>query len=80
MNKTYTKILKRGLKRLGLAFITMVAFAISVLGFIEVATAPGYLAVLQFILSVLWLGTTFVLLYAQGATETEHKESQGEDK
>ena len=80
MNKTDAKILKRGLKRLGLAFITMVTFAISVLGFIEVATAPGYLAVLLFILSVFWLGITFVLLYAQGATQNKHKESQGEDK
>ena len=80
MNKTDAKILKRGLKRTGLALLTVVLFAISVLGFIRVATAPGYLAVLLFILSVIWLGMTFILLYAQGIIQKWPKESQGEDK
>ena len=59
-------IVRKGLKRTLLALITAATFAVSVFGFIKVATAPGYLAVLVFFTSVVALWFAFVLLYAQG--------------
>ena len=60
------QIVRRGLKRILLALMTAAMFVISVVGFIAVATAPGYLAVLLFFASVATLGCVFILLYAQG--------------
>ena len=51
MNKTDAKILKRGLKRVGVALLATSIFVSSVVGLIVTATAPGYLAVLLFLLS-----------------------------
>lgn len=59
-------IVRKGLKRTLLALITAATFAVSVFGFITVATAPGYLAVLLFFTSIVALWFAFVLLYAQG--------------
>ena len=65
--------LKRGLKRTILALLTAIMFGFSVTGFITVATAPGYLAVLLFIGSLAALGGAFILLYAQGIVNAESK-------
>lgn len=72
-----TKTITTGLKRTVLALFTAAMFAVSVLGFIKVATAAGYIAVLLFFGSVLALLASFVLLYAQGITGAE---SKGESK
>jgi hypothetical protein len=65
--------LKRGFKRTLLALLTAATFAISVFGFVAVASVPGYLAVLLFLTSSLGLGISFTLLYAQGITHVESK-------
>lgn len=80
MNKTDAKILKRGLKRVGVAILTTAIFVSSVVGLIVTATAPGYLAVLLFLLSIAGLLSAFVLLYAQGINRRISKESAGESK
>ena len=76
-NDRDTKTLAFGLKRTVLALLTAAMFALSVLGFIKVASATGYIAVLVFFGSVIALLTSFVLLYAQGVTGAE---SKGESK
>ncbi len=80
MNKTDAKILKRGLKRVGIAVLTTSIFVSSVVGLIVTATAPGYLAVLLFLLSVAGLLVAFILLYAQGINRKISVESRGESK
>ena len=77
MNKIDTQILTRGLKRMLLALLTGAMFTLSVWGLIEVAFAPGYLAVLLFFASVTIFGGALLLLYAQGITRVE---SQGENE
>lgn len=72
--------LKRGLKRMMIALLTVVLFGIAVFGFIVTAISPGYLAVLLFIASIVALIFAFVFLYAQGLTRKPHVESQGDDK
>ena len=64
--KRNARIVRKGLKRTVLALMTAATFAASVFGFITVASAPGYLAVLLFFTSIVALGFAFVLLYAQG--------------
>jgi hypothetical protein len=73
------KILKTGLKRMGVALFTAALYALAVFDFIAVATAPGYLAVLLLIVALMLLGMAFILTYAQGLTKV-HEESQGEDE
>lgn len=81
MNKTDLDILKRGLKRTGLALITEIVFALAVFDLAVTAVAPGYLAVLLFLAAIMLVGATIVLLYAQGVTARwEHTESQGDSK
>jgi hypothetical protein len=80
MNKTDAKILKRGLKRVGVALLTTSIFVSSVVGLIVTATAPGYLAVLLFLLSIVGLLASFVLLYSQGINRRISEESRGESK
>lgn len=80
MNKTDVKILMRGLKRVGVAILTAAIFVSSVVGLIVTATAPGYLAVLLFLLSIAGLLATFILLYAQGINRRIIKEGKGESK
>lgn len=80
MNKTDVEILKRGLKRMGLALLTAALFVISVASLIKVATAPGYLAVLLFILALVELVMAITLLYAQGLSPKMRNESQGDGK
>ena len=80
MNKADAKILKRGLKRVGVALLTAATFAIAVLGLILTATVPGYLAVLMFLVSALALAAAFTLLYAQGINRRRCEESKGESK
>lgn len=80
MNKTDVNALKRGLRRMAIALLTVVTFAISLLGFISVAMVSGYLAVLLFIVSVFAAGFSFILLYAQGIVRQKSEESQGENK
>ena len=80
MNKVDVKILKRGLKRVGVAILTTAIFISSVVGLIATATAPGYLAVLLFLLSIAGLLATFVLLYAQGINRRIIKDGKGESK
>ena len=77
MNKNDARVVVRGLRRTLIALLTAAMFAIAVIGFITVAKAPGYLAVLLFFASILALGCSFILLYAQGII---HVESQGESK
>jgi hypothetical protein len=80
MNKTDAKILKRGLKRVGVALLATSIFVSSVVGLIVTATAPGYLAVLLFLLSIVGLLASFVLLYSQGINRRISAESRGESK
>jgi hypothetical protein len=80
MNKADAKILKRGLKRVGVALLTTSIFVSSVVGLIVTATAPGYLAVLLFLLSIVGLLASFVLLYSQGINRRISEESRGESK
>lgn len=77
MNKTDFSILKRGLKRMTFALFTAALFTLSVLGFIETATATGYWAVLLFIASVISLGLAFLFLYVQGIIRGKYEESKG---
>lgn len=74
MSKSDVKILNRGLKRTFVAIITAAAFVLSVLGFVEVASSSGYLAVLIFLASVAGLALAFVLLYAQGLVIVKREE------
>ena len=77
MNKNDARVVARGLKRTLLALLTAAMFAIAVIGLIAVANAPGYLAVILFFTSILALGGSFILLYAQGIIRVE---SKGESK
>lgn len=79
-NKTDVDVLKRGLKRVVVALVMAATFVIAVLGFIVTAIAPGYLAVILFLASILMLVMAFALLYAQGINRRIHTESQGENK
>lgn len=73
VNKKDASVLTRGLKRTVIALWTVAEFAISVLGLIAVAAAPGYLAVILFLASILIMGIAFILLYVQGITYVESK-------
>lgn len=75
MNKHDLSILKRGLRRTVLALITEIVFALTVFDLVLTARAPGYLAVLLFLASILLAGATVVLLYAQGLQDGVHIES-----
>lgn len=77
VTKNDSMVVAVGLKRTLLALLTAALFVISIIGFIAVATAPGYLAVILFFASILALVSSFVLLYAQGIA---HSERQGEGK
>lgn len=79
-NKTDVDVLKRGLKRVVVALVMAATFVIAVLGFVVTAIAPGYLAVILFLASILMLVMAFALLYAQGINRRIHTESQGENK
>ena len=69
-SKVFTKkdvaFLKIGLKRTGIALLTIVLIAMAVAGFIATATATGYWAVILFLLSVVISILAFIFLYAQG--------------
>ena len=67
------RIVTRGLKRTLLALLTALTFAFSVLCFVAVAKAPGYLAVALFITAIVAMGCSFFLLYAQGISRIESK-------
>ena len=75
MNKNDMSILKRGLRRTVLALVTEIVFALTVFDLVLTARAPGYLAVLLFLASILLAGATVVLLYAQGLQDGVHIES-----
>ena len=75
-----TGVVARGLKRTILALLTAALFVISVIGFITVARATGYLAVLLFFASIFLLIGSFTLLYAQGIVPKMTQESKGERK
>jgi hypothetical protein len=77
VNKNDSNIVAIGLKRTLLALLTAALFVISIVGFIAVASAPGYLAVILFFASVLAMVSSFVLLYAQGIALSER---QGDGK
>ena len=81
MSKSDVKTLKRGLKRMVFALVTAALFALSVWGFFITASAPGYLAVLMFLASVLWMAMAVTFLYAQGITRkmtAERKDEKNE--
>jgi hypothetical protein len=75
MNKNDMSILKRGLRRTVLALVTEIVFALTVFDLVLTARAPGYLAVLLFLASILLAVATVVLLYAQGLQDGVHIES-----
>ena len=77
--KANAKNLGRGFVRMMFAVLTAVMFAISVYGFIVVASVTGYWAVLMFTVSVANLFWAFVLLYTQGRTRKTNAEGQGDD-
>ena len=70
-------IMKRGLKRMGIALLTTVEFIGAVFGFIWTTFLPGYLAVLAFLASDFVLVCAICMLYAQGITR---KGIQGDNK
>ena len=76
-NKNDARVVARGLRRTLVALLNAATFAVAVIGFIAVAKATGYLAVLMFFVSLLMLVASFILLYAQGIIRVE---SQGERK
>ena len=80
MSKSDVLTFKRGLKRMALALVTATLFAASVFSFIKVATAVGYLAILLFFLALVALGSSLLLLYAQGIISGPGSESDGERK
>ena len=80
MNKTDFNIFKRGCKRMVVSILTAAFFVLSVWGFCSTATAPGYLAVLLFLASVLWAGMAIVLLYAQGILPTKRARRKGDGR
>lgn len=80
MSKTDVKILKRGLRRMGLAILTVATFLIAVAGFIATAFATGYLAVLLFFVSLFVLAIAYCMLYGYGMTPKTHVESKGDGK
>ncbi len=57
---------KIGLKRTGLALVTVFLAALSVYSFIATATATGYVAVFLFFAAIVLLFWAVVFLYAQG--------------
>lgn len=63
--------LKRGIIRAVIALMAAAMFTIAVIGFIAVATTPGYLAVALFITSIVMTGCGFVFLYALGISDEE---------
>jgi hypothetical protein len=63
---------------MGIALFTTALFVLAVAGLILVATAPGYLAVILFLISVVQLAAAFIFLYAQGLPPQVHEESQGD--
>ena len=67
------KTLGRGLKRMLLALVTALWFAISGSCFILVATAKGYGAVLIFFAALVFLMFGLVFLYAQGIIDVESR-------
>ena len=75
MNKNDMSILKRGLRRTVLALVTEIVFALTVFDLVLTARAPGYLAVILFLASILLAGAMVVLLYAQGLQDGVHIES-----
>lgn len=77
--KASAKAMGRGLTRMLIAVLTAVMFALSVYGFIVVASVTGYWAVLLFHISVVNLFWAFVLLYTQGRTRKTDVESQGDE-
>ena len=78
MSKSDINTLKRGLKRMGFALLTAALFALSAGGFVVTAIAPGYLAVVLFLTSVVGTAVATTLLYAQGITRRPRTESKGE--
>lgn len=72
--------LAKGLRCMVFAIVTAAMFAISVLGFIRVASLTGYLAVVMFIVSIASLVTAIIFLYALGILVKAPVESKGDDK
>lgn len=66
-----------GCKRVLVALLTAVSFALTGYAFIAVATATGYWAVALFIAAIVLTIWSFALLYAQGVV---YVESQGDDE
>ena len=80
MNKTDLKILKRGLKRMGIGLLTASTFLIAVLGFILAAFTPGYVAVPLFLISAFVVAIASCMLYGMGLNHQINTESKGEGK
>lgn len=80
MNKTDITVLKRGLKRMVIAILTAALSAVSIYGFVVVASLTGYRAVIVFLLAVVAAYWAFVLLYTQGSTRKTNAEEQGDRK
>lgn len=80
ITKTDAKTVAVGIKRTLLALLTILFLGAAVYGFVAVASASGYIAVLLFFASVLGLIASYILLYAQGITNVVPKESKGENK
>ena len=77
VTKEDTAALKTGFKRTLISLITIILFSLSACGFVAVATARGYLAVVLFIVSIVVMGLAFSFLYAQGLASAE---SSGDKK
>lgn len=79
MNKTDAIILKRGLRHVAIALLTTATFAVAIAGLIFTAIAPGYVAVILFVVSLLVLAIALIMLYAQGIPAGAYEESKGDE-
>ena len=77
MSKRDAVILKRGLKRLGIALLTVFAYAVSAFGLILVFFVQGYLAVLLFAASCFNLAIAVTLMYGQGMNPRTERKGDG---
>lgn len=73
LTKADVKALKHGGKRVLVALFTTILFILSIVSFIAVATAKGYVAVILFISGIVLLVWAFIFLYAQGITKIESR-------
>ena len=64
---------------MAIALLTTATFAVAIAGLIFTAIAPGYVAVILFVVSLLVLAIALIMLYAQGIPAGAYEESKGDE-